>query len=68
MSVTPHEPEFVPVALACGHVIQGVAHFDTGPPSRVECQEGCGWQEYVIEPDPYVESARPPIGGDDERL
>ncbi len=58
--------EFVPVILTCGHVIQGQAHFDTGPPSRVECQEGCGWQEYVIEP-PLNEppgSSRSPRTGD----
>lgn len=43
--------EFVPVALSCGHLIEGIAHFDTGPPPRVECQQGCGWQTFVIEPN-----------------
>ena len=45
--------EFVPVALACGCVIKGFAQYDIDParPPRVECENGHGWQEFVIEPD-----------------
>lgn len=47
--------EFVPVALACGCVIAGVAHYDLDPErvprTLVECENGHGWQSFVIEPD-----------------
>lgn len=57
--------EFVPLALACGHLVVSPATFrfatpteDTldawasSPASEVECPEGCGWQAWVAEPTP----------------
>jgi hypothetical protein len=47
-------PSFVPVALACGCVIEGFAQYDIDPgvrPPLVECANGHGWQEFVIEPE-----------------
>lgn len=45
---------FVPIALACGHVVQEMARFeydpDRVPRTLVECPEGCGWQGYIVEP------------------
>lgn len=59
--------DWVPVALACGHVLQDQAMYEqpavgSGEPARVECPHGCGMVEYVLPPDlqnrpegPYVE-------------
>ena len=40
------------MALGCGHVLEGVGHYEIGgeKPARVECPEGCGWQSFVVEP------------------
>lgn len=50
--------EWVPVALACGHVLVGQGYYQVpgveeaaaGETALVECPEGCGWQRYVVEP------------------
>jgi hypothetical protein len=47
--------EFVPIALACGHVVTDWAWFEapavgSAEPARVECPEGCGFVEFVVEP------------------
>lgn len=43
--------DWVPVALACGHVVHGAAcYMITDSGSFVECPQGCGWQTYVIDP------------------
>ena len=44
--------EFIPVALACGHLLQEAAWFEAGggEPTRVECPEGCGMVEFVLPP------------------
>jgi hypothetical protein len=49
--------QYVPIALACGHLITGIAHFDYDPDREpeettlVECEEGCGLQRFVVDPD-----------------
>jgi hypothetical protein len=44
--------EFIPIALACGHILRGPAIFEMypGEPTLIECPEGCGMVEFVIEP------------------
>lgn len=46
--------EYVPVALRCGHLVDGPAWYDVDPkriPVRlVDCPKGCGFVEYVCEP------------------
>lgn len=48
--------EFVPIALACGHVTSGFVSFRrmVGPGedglSRIECPDGCGWQTWIADP------------------
>ena len=51
---------WVPVALACGHVLQGAAWYEiparhSGEAALVECPEGCGMVEYVVEPEMEIE-------------
>ena len=46
---------FIPLALACGHVVTDQAMFQapaagSGEPELVECPEGCGMVEYVLPP------------------
>ena len=48
--------DWVPVALACGHILQELAMYEepaagSGEPARVECPEGCGMVEYVLPPE-----------------
>lgn len=56
--------EWIPVALACGHLVEGQAWYEVGggKPPLVECPEGCGMVEFVLPPDvqgrpegPFVE-------------
>lgn len=44
--------EFVPLALACGHLLEGFAQFEAGggEPPVVECPRGCGMQPFVADP------------------
>lgn len=44
--------EWIPVALGCGHLLQGPAWFESGggKPTLVECPEGCGMVEFVLPP------------------
>jgi hypothetical protein len=44
--------EFVPLALACGHIAEGWLKFELaeGEPPRVQCPEGCGLVGFVAEP------------------
>jgi len=49
------DPNMIPVALSCGHVLQDVACYQmpargSGDPELVECPEGCGFVEYVLPP------------------
>jgi hypothetical protein len=58
---------WVPVALACGHVLTEQALYEmpadgSGEPERVECPDGCGMVEFVLPPEyqnrprgPYIE-------------
>jgi len=45
--------DWVPVALACGHLLQGQAMYEmpaegSGEPALVECPRGCGMVEFVL--------------------
>ena len=52
---------FIPVALSCGHVLQEPTSFEIGGgrPATLECPEGCGMVEFVIEPAPPTYPATP---------
>ena len=56
-TVKPRDPKlnFVPLALACGHLVQDVALFEAGggKPTTVECPEGCGMVAFVSEPNRF---------------
>lgn len=43
--------EFIPIALSCGHLLQGPAMFEMRPGQEtlIECPEGCGMVRFVIE-------------------
>lgn len=47
---------WVPVALACGHLLRGHAMYQvpakgSGEPELAECPDGCGMVEFVLPPD-----------------